>query len=225
MELPELPDVFAVYRRDTSSFQLLQSVKDESNSILKLKCWTRPYVEQWVMPTLEQKEEFANWFRGKEWYVVPSKRGETLNRTLIHEKEYVWWHLGYDLVWTNSGVFNERNSVGTKEFWESSPRIPIIEFNTKRIYPRAETGFYPRWILGRQTDMNQKSEHMWEIYFAMHVEPSELRIRTPIVDEDYDEDDDLLDVESDIYFLGLCSLSGLLISVVGLYGYIASCLS
>jgi hypothetical protein len=230
-----LPNVFAVYRRDTCSFQLLQLEENE-----RLKCWSRPYADQWKNASEEEKERYANWFRGQDWYVVPSETGVGIHAITIHEKEYSWWHLGYDLVWTNSGVFNERHSAGTKAFWESSPRIPVVEFNTKRIYPRAETGFYPRWILGKQQEVYQKSELMWEIYLegikalnSKHVEPSDLRIRTPRAGADENEDEsenswlvaDRLEDESGSRFLSLCCLSGLLVSVFGLYGYIGACFS
>lgn len=204
-----LPPVFAVYRAESESFQFLQPELAEDGSVVRLKSWSRP---TFLSASKEEYSEpnAALWLKGQEWYVVPTystnmRTPPECHRVTIHGQSYVFWTLRHVLVWSNYIVHARRHSVSLED-WMSAPRIPILEFNTKLIYPRSDlAAIYPRWVEAKPTAVERMSVLGRSIYkdFTreeqrpalealpdeaqtdhIHINPSELRIRTPRDDEE-----------------------------------------
>lgn len=187
-----LPKVFAIYHPSTETFQVLQTETLENGSILRLKNWARPSLRDWGTTPAEDKVELMRWSNGQEWYVCKTNKAladlePQLYSDTIHGKKYHFWFLNHMLIWSNYAVYRERHSLG-KDQWMKSPMIPVLEFATKQIYPRTNTGFYTFWsettkedveaasITGRETFLT--SGQMEDIANT-HVDPRYLRIKTP----------------------------------------------
>ena len=201
-----LPAVFAIYRAETETFQLLQpEVNSENTEIRRLKNWARPDGASWREASEEDRETMLPWFHGQEWYVVPTPKAGTQEptrfyRVTIHNKEYTWWFMNYKLVWSNSITYHHRHNEG-RNAWFHSPRVYVVEFNTKLIYPRTNVSFYPRWsntTVKMLHDERSKTWYEYNEYGALkpltmdNIKPisswQPLRIRTPTPTEDNEYD-------------------------------------
>lgn len=188
-----LPKVFAIYRAETETLQILQPDIGSDGSILRLKNWARPDIRTYTHASPLERDDLSKWFRGQEWYVVPSSSDPKpimIHKAIIHEQAYAWWFCRHMLVWSDYQTYGGRRGPTSNE-WKQSPSIPIIQFNTKLIYPRTNLAMYPRW-----TDttpealkvMTQKGQTEFQVV-GMNLadewfDPSALRIRTPPPQDD-----------------------------------------
>jgi hypothetical protein len=176
-----IPNIFAVYRRDTETFQLIQTELNEAGEVQRLKGWARPDTSSWG--TLTDKEQDM-WFMGSEWYVEPSSykgADPILHHCILHDRPYVWWSAHHKLVWSNWQIYETRNGAGA-DLWQASPQIPILEFNNKHVYPREYVPFYTRWASAMPQELEAELDCARHVYLSdmhTHVEPNELRILTP----------------------------------------------
>lgn len=191
-----LPKVFAIYRRESETFQLLTYDSDENGNILRLKNWSRPHNPHGIRVG-EEDSEATRWYIGTEWYVEPtSDNDETLHPIQMHDKEYQWWSLQHKLVWSSYMVYHNRHDMEhAQDAWANAPQIPVLEFSSRHIYPRMDVlGFYPRWASANPQDIELESDRGRARYLEEkgHVDPKDLRIRTPKPDEDemYTTDED-----------------------------------
>lgn len=191
------PKVFAIYRRESETFQLLTYEADEYNNIQRLKCWSQPRHLRGVQIAPHEDKEAMRWFLGTEWYVEPTPfagHAHRMHQVQIHDKVYYWWSLHHKLVWSSYIVYQYRFNENTP--WATAPQIPILEFNSRLIYPRMDVmGFYPRWASvkpmaleaesdrARSTYMEHKMNGTIEDHIHDHVEPKYLKIRTPPPEE------------------------------------------
>ncbi len=146
----QLPSVFAVYRPEKETFQLLQTDINLDGSIIRLKNWTLPDTQEWKKASVMEQKQILPWFQGQEWYAVPthgagSQEPIQIHTTTIHSQPYKWWSLRHKIVWSNYHTFGKRNGILAQE-WDLAPSVMLIDFHTNLIYPRATIGFYPRWM-------------------------------------------------------------------------------
>lgn len=170
-----LPKVFAIYRREEETFQLIQTETNEEGEIQRLKGW-RPPIEN------EDADTNPSWDLGTEWYVEPTDyKGTppTLHNAILHNKPYKWWSSHHKLVWSNYQIYETRNSYID---WSQCPSIPILEFNNKHVYPREYVAVEARWASAMPQDLEEELDNARLAYLTdmhSHVDPSELRIQTP----------------------------------------------
>lgn len=191
--MSSFPKVFAIYRAETETFQILQPEIASDGSILRLKNWGRPDIRDYNHASLAERGEITKWFRGQEWYVVPSSEDPKpimIHKVMIHEQTYAWWFCRHMIVWSNYMVHGARGGHMATE-WKESPTIPIIQFNTKLIYPRTNLAMYPRWTdttpdaLVMMTRKGQIEFQEVGMNLAdAHFDTSALRIRTPPPQDD-----------------------------------------
>jgi hypothetical protein len=188
-----LPKAFAIYRAETETFQILQPDIGSDGTILRLKNWARPDIRTYTHATPLEREELTKWFRGQEWYVVPSTSDPkpiVLHKTIIHEQAYAWWFCRHMLVWSDYHVYGGRRGLTATE-WKNCPSIPIIQFNSKLIYPRTNLAMYPRWSDTTPEALkaiSQKGQTEFQVV-GMNLadeffDTSSLRIRTPPPQDD-----------------------------------------
>lgn len=224
-----VPNVFAVYRRDSQTFQLLQCERDDDGNITRLRNWARPRLDPMESYTEEELHLVNSWTRGQEWYVesAPSEEERQVYSTIIHDQEYKWWYLNHVLVWSNFMIYDKKEGEA-KDLWYTSPSVPVLEFNNKLIYPRANVGFYPRWCDVQPEDFEEECAVAKFYYHQLQnleeVDPKSLRIKTP---PSHQEDSDSENESNDMYTktlqnrcLSSLSLAFLVTSVMGLYAYI-----
>jgi hypothetical protein len=201
-----VPKVFAIYKPKDEKFQLLQTVLDEEGTILKLKPWAPPDLVGWNVWTEERKAARDRWIVGTDWYVEPLSKNPDIDtlcvyKTRVNGKHQYWWPLPYGLVWSNHGVYRTRDGMG-KNSWDDCPCIPVLEFSSKQLYPRADTGFYTCWGSVQEDTFKKIAQAVRDNYLEYkdmmesshaHVDPKELRITTPKAA--YDDDDHTSDHE------------------------------
>ena len=193
-----LPKVFAVYHPSTETFQILQTETLEDGSIVRLKNWSRPSRGNYDTTA----DELLRFSKGNEWCVCKTNKDLSeselpIYKETLHGKDYNFWFLNHMLVWTNYNIYVDRHGR-TKEDWMKSPMIPVVEFYTKQVYPRTNTGFYVHWsettkdaieaisAAGRQKCIEHGLTEAYD-----HIDPRYLRIRTPSPrDEDLMSSDD-----------------------------------
>jgi len=195
-----LPALFAIYRTDLEQFQLIQPEFNEKGSIQRLKNWARPDKASWRQSSEEEREAMLPWFHGQEWYVVPTSTAGSnepphIYSVKIHDDTYYWWFLRHKLVWSDYLTHHHRAGKMVND-WKASPSIPIIECNTKLIYPRTNTGFYARWSDCVPMALTIESTRAWNEIKKPDVEaqeppfdPRDLRIKTPPPRNDDSETD------------------------------------
>lgn len=169
---------------------------------MRLKNWAKPDNVDWKKASENEKKLILPWFRGQEWYVLPSRGAgldepSQIHTVTIHEQTYYWWSLHHKLVWSNYMTFGKRRGSSAQD-WLNAPSVTLINFNTKLIYPRTNIGFYPH--LTDTTPHMLKDEVMkGNAAYALHntrhnhvndyVDVSTLRINTPPArDSDYEYD-------------------------------------
>lgn len=127
-----------------------------------------------------------------EWYVCKTNKALSdsdppIYKDRIHGKNYHFWFLNHMLVWSNYKVYRSRRDA-SKEAWMKSPMIPVLEFATKQLYPRTNTGFYTYWSETTKDEVETVSEAGRDRFAASgqmddsmmeHIDPRYLRIRTP----------------------------------------------
>lgn len=194
-----LPSIFAVYRHETESFQLIQ-LDYENNEIVRFKNWSRPDAI-----AIQKNAYYKCWAKGQEWYVVPTYNLGALEPPQCHTfhmsgREYEWWSLRHCLVWSNYEIHQNRYG-STQDAWMRSPRIPVLEFSSKLIYPRTVLDVYPRWCDSTVAKVKYESdrgrnEHRHRLLMRYlpnthtgtfkeeHIDPKDLRIRTPKLSEE-----------------------------------------
>ncbi len=245
-----VPKVFAIYKPKDEKFQLLQTVLNKDGSLLKLKPWAPPDLFGWNVWTEERKAAMDRWIVGTEWYVEPLTNTPDMNKTCVYktrvnEKYHYWWRLPYRLVWSNHVVYRTRDGVG-KNSWDDCPSIPVLEFSSKQLYPRADTGFYTCWASVKEDTFKKIAQVVRENYLEYkdmmeisheHVDPKDLRIATPKAN--YEDDEHTSDHEPShgrarVYSKGyvdemdelaapVCShfaLTAVLTFTLGLYGFL-----
>ena len=203
-----LPNVFAVYHPSTETFQVLQTETLEDGTIVRLKNWARPSLRDWATTPDEEKTELMKWSKGQEWYVCKTNKALTdstppIYKDTIHDKSYHFWFLNHMLVWSSYELYRSRHGESKGE-WMKSPMIPVLEFATKQIYPRTNTGFYTYWSETNREAVEAVSEAGREQFRASgqmeeqdHIDPRYLRIRTPSPrDEDWESSEDCCDSET-----------------------------
>ena len=171
-----LPQVFAIYRREEETFQLIQTESDKAGEIQRLKGWR---------PPLEEGDVGANpsWDLGVEWYVEPTAYKGTepiLHNCILHNKAYKWWSVHHKLVWSNHEQYAYRENES--QSWAACPSIPILEFNNKHVYPREYVAVEACWASAMPQDLEEELNRARHTYLTdthKHVDPSELRIQTP----------------------------------------------
>ena len=131
-----LPSIFAIYHRDTDTFQFVQLERDDNGKVQRLKNWAQP------------DTEMTPWCNGNRWFVVPTDRLNSppcMYMGRIHDQEYLWWSLHHMLVWSNSRIYKNASNPSSP-LWMESPSILVVEFNNKRVYPRENTGFSSEYL-------------------------------------------------------------------------------
>lgn len=138
------PRIFAVYNKAMESFSLLQTEMD-GDKIVRLKQWCRPDYSDWKKADDDTKIELMPWMTGQEWYIVPqSEREHAKGQIEIHDQIYSYTELPYDLIWSNYIIHRGRNSY-TRDEWDTSPGVPVVELSSRRILPRELTEVHARW--------------------------------------------------------------------------------
>ncbi len=185
-----LPKVFAVYRSDLETFQLFTTDADESGNLIRLKMWSKPTAEN-----IENNPELKCWANGgQEYYVVPtynqgSRIPPEIHSFILHGQIYSWWSLRHCLVWSDYLTHAQRYAE-TRDAWMTSPRISVLDFSSKLIYPRTLIETYPRWCDSSPKKLEMEVARGHESYKMQgdrpvllniqdHVDPKDLRIRTP----------------------------------------------
>jgi hypothetical protein len=195
-------DVFAAYFRESDQFQLFQLEKDSTGAYSRIKNYSKPDVSNWSKMKSTEKKLLEPWKVGQEWYVVPKEQSGPkelkVNQITIHNQPYIWWSLNYTLVWSNHQVYSNRTK--NMNAWHSSPTIPILEFNSKLIYPRTDAKFYAHCPAILMSELFKESElgrkKAQELMSELAGSPKEneqdsipdkpiLSIRTPRVEEDH----------------------------------------
>ena len=194
------PKVFAIYRRETETFQFLTYEMDEDNTILRLKNWAQPRYPHGVQIAPQEDTEGMRWFIGTDWYVEPTPfagHQHKIHQVTIHEKTYYWWSLHHKLVWASYMVYHNRDDMehGQKA-WANAPQIPVLEFSSRLIYPRLDVlGFYPRWASVKPAQLEGEMDRANGTFMTHkingtilehihdHVDPKHLSIRTPVPKE------------------------------------------
>lgn len=225
----KLPEVFAIYRHNTQTFQLIQP--QENDGTIVLKSWIPPSGENLRILVEKDKKEASLWLNGQEWFVQPYESNQKsinieIYKTNICNKTYYWWPLHYRLVWSNYEVHSRRFTIGA-ETWYKSPSIPIIEFSRGVVFPRVVYGFYPRWTSTKPRDielvsyssracLEQDSDYENEMR-------KNLRITTPRAREELDLDDDSWYGQDDnSTCVTSVSLLVMILAFTGLYTYLVA---
>lgn len=195
-----LPKVFAIYRRETETFQLLTTESDEAGNLIRFKPWAKPTIEE-----IRNNPELECWANGgQEWYVVPtynqgSAQPPDVHRFKLHNQGYCWWSLRHTLVWSDYLTHAQRRD-SKREEWMASPRIPVLDFSSKLIYPRTILDTYPRWCDSSPSKLEMEAKRGYENFkenqdtpnrvdLDDHIDPKDLRIRTPQPRDDDEEPD------------------------------------
>ena len=138
------PKIFAVYNKATESFSLLQT-EEEDGKIVRLKQWCRPDYSDWKKADDEEKISLMPWMTGQEWYIVSRHQTETSTQKIdIHDQEYEYCILPYDIIWSNYIIHRGRHSY-TANQWHTAPGVPIVELSSRRILPRELMEVHVRW--------------------------------------------------------------------------------
>jgi hypothetical protein len=185
-----LPATFAVYRPETATFQILQPDVASDGSYLRLKNWSVPDNLDWKSATHEERAQMLQWFRGQEWYVLPTNKFQTdetprIHTIVVHGKTYSWWSTHHKLVWSNSMTYTKREvNPAAAIAWENSPSILVIELSTRLIMPRTDTSTYAKWCDTSAESLIAEKERGLEEFQSLSVpeerdDTSLLRIRTP----------------------------------------------
>jgi hypothetical protein len=205
-----LPNVFAVYHPSMETFHVLQTERLEDGTIVRLKNWSRPSLRDWASTSAENKSDLLRFSKGQEWYVCKSNRALSdtvppIYKDTIHGKEYHFWFLNHMLVWSNYAMYRGRHG-DSKDEWMKSPMIPVLEFYTKQVYPRTNTGFYTFWSETTKEEVEAASEagrdqfrnsYQMEDSVVDHIDPRYLRIRTPSPrDEDWQSSEECCESEA-----------------------------
>lgn len=159
-----LPSIFAIYRRDTESFQFLQLEKDCDGQNQRLK--------NWASPDAEQFPSSSAWGKGNRWFVVPTDRVGSqpcIYKIQIHGQDYSWWSLRHMLVWSTTEIYSSASSP-VAPIWMESPTILVVEFNNKRIYPRENTSFTPVFLNTRPDTLIDESDKGRYRYVKLSLE-------------------------------------------------------
>ena len=194
------PKVFAIYRRETETFQFLTYETDEDNNILRLRNWSQPRYPHGVQIAPQEDKEEMRWFIGTDWYVEPTPfagHQHKIHQVVIHDKTYYWWSLHHTLVWASYLAYGGRNDTAYgHNSWNSAPQIPVLEFSSRLIYPRLDVlGFYPRWSSVKPFELEGEMDRASATFIGHkmngtilehihdHVDPKHLKIRTPVPKE------------------------------------------
>jgi hypothetical protein len=194
------PKVFAIYRRETETFQFLTYETDDDSNIQRLKNWSQPRYPHGVQIGPQEDTEGMRWFIGTDWYVEPTPfagHQHKIHQVVIHDKTYYWWSLHHKLVWASYMTYGGRNDTAHGyNTWNSAPQIPVIEFNSRLIYPRLDVlGFYPRWCTVKSPKLDTEMDNAHATFMTHkingtilehihdHVDPKHLKIRTPVPKE------------------------------------------
>jgi hypothetical protein len=222
-----LPEVFAIYRHNTQTFQLIEP--QENDGTIVLKSWDPPLGEKLKILVENDKRRANMWLNGKEWYVEPAIINQTsvnieIHKTNICNRTFYWWPLYHRLVWSNYEVHSRRFSIG-EETWAKSPCIPILEFSPGVVFPRVTYGFYPRWTSVKPRDielisyssracLEQDSDYENEVRKNMRISTPRAKGELDIDDDSwYGQDDNSACVTS-------VSLVVMIIAFTGLYSYL-----
>jgi hypothetical protein len=186
-----LPDHFAVYDTPSNTFQLLKLDRTESGEVIAVVPWsmphtalTHPYTNQrWdATSTDTERAEMLPWFRGNEWFIMPTGHTRThFHKVEIDRRIYVWWSLHHRLYWANGRLYTDMIQ-GVTDDWSQCPTIPIIEFAYKRVLPRQVHSIYPNWAEVSRETFQECNSRCWMEYLnynSVHVDPKDLRIQTP----------------------------------------------
>jgi hypothetical protein len=183
-----LPDIFAIYRPESETFQILQPDTASDGSYLRLKNWSVPDNNEWKTASSEERAKMLAWFRGQEWYVVPTNKYATdeeprIHTITLHGKTYHWWSTHHKLVWSNMFTFRSRNG-GTAESWANCPSVLVIELSSRLIIPRTDTSMHAKWYEASIPNLITEKERGSVAYNALTLEEDRddtgsLRIRTP----------------------------------------------
>lgn len=205
-----LPDLFAIYQRNSKSFHLIQLVKDKRGAIQRMNSCILPDFTKWNEFSDELKSTLFNeaWCEGDEWFVEPTmKVGETstIHTVNIDDKDYQWWSLHHSLVWSNQEIYNLRDE-DLCDKWNTCPAIHVIEFSpaaySDHINHLLDITIYPNWALSTPKDiedeMGKAAIHYNNIVYDEiikdHVDPRYLKIKTPKLKRrdvpDYETSDD-----------------------------------
>ena len=112
------------------------------------------------------------WFHGQEWYVMPMNTESSGHNypIVIHNKTYTYKHLNHELIWSDLYTHKHRHTNSrSAQLWNAAPRIPVLAFSSKLIYPRSDVSVYARWADSSASSLEQLDDGR-----------QELRIRTPV---------------------------------------------
>lgn len=118
--------------------------------------------------------------------------GPDIHKVVIHKQDYYWWSVRHMLVWSDYRVYEYRHQ-DTKDRWMNSHRIPILELSSKLIYPRVDVSIDARWCLSSPSCLIKEMERgLTNLNDSMipthdHVDPLDLRIRTPLPQDDEED--------------------------------------
>jgi hypothetical protein len=178
MEKSSLPPVFAVYNRETKLFQIFQKEIKLNGIIYRIKPWVRPVKYYWRACFEEtDRSSMALWFQGEQWYAIPKKEepSHRLHKVRIYNKIYYYWYLNHSLLWA-SHEFDRKEESQDK--WAVYPQVPILEFNTRSLYPNTLTNIQPTWYSTNYALLENESSKGWDLFYSKNTSYP-LRIRTP----------------------------------------------
>jgi hypothetical protein len=223
-----LPQVFAIYRHNTQTFQLIMPKFGDDGNVV-LTPWAPPTGE--VLRKLSEINinEAKIWLNGQEWYVEPTRINPSEINVEIHKikvsnRTFYWWPLYYRLVWSKYEVHSRRFSIG-EETWIKSPSIPIIEMSPGVIYPRTTYGFYPRWASVKPRDLEvisyssracleQDSDYEREVTQNMRISTPKEKADNILDDESY------YGIDDNSRCVTTISLLTMIFAFTGLYAYL-----
>jgi hypothetical protein len=225
-----LPQVFAIYRHNTQTFQLILPEYNDNGNVT-LKSWAPPTGETLKKLAENDKREASLWMNGREWYVEPIRMNPNeinveIHKTIIANKKHYWWPLYYRLVWSTYEVHSRRFSIG-EETWIKSPSIPIIEISPGVVYPKTTYGFYPRWASVKPRDLEvisyssracleQDSDYEREV-------TKNMRISTPKAKKEIDLDDEsYYGIDDNSAWVTTISIITMIFAFTGLYAYLVT---
>jgi hypothetical protein len=189
-----LPDHFAVYEQENNTFQLLKLERSDAGEITAIVPWSMPHTalthpytnRRWEATTTDtERAEMLPWFRGHEWYIMPTGHNHThFHKVEVDGRLYTWWSLHHRLYWSNSRMYTDMLDGKTDE-WSECPTIPIVEFAYKRVLPHRSLSVFPNWSEVNNQSFQEVNARCWNEYLgymSTHVDPKDLRIQTPTND-------------------------------------------
>jgi hypothetical protein len=151
-----LPDLFAIYQRNSRTFHLICTIKDKNGNIKRMNSCILPDFNKWDTFTDELKSTLFNeaWCEGDEWFVEPTlKIGEesTIHTVNIDDKDWI----KYSYMYNKMNAFDRIKSI---ESFEQAD--VLVKFNLNHI----TTDMYQEFITNIQSIIDNTDEGDYEYH-------------------------------------------------------------